>query len=79
MAAVPPTTLARNGMFGKRGETPPLPRNCERALPLHAAPEPEVNAARILPLKPPGDGKGRAQFFGRTYPRKSGDRFRRVH
>ena len=22
---------ARNGMFGKRGETPPLPRNCERA------------------------------------------------
>jgi hypothetical protein len=24
-------TLARNGMFGKRGEIPPLPRNCERA------------------------------------------------
>ena len=23
--------FARNGMFGKRGETPPLPRNCERA------------------------------------------------
>ena len=22
-------TLYRNGMFGKRGETPPLPRNCE--------------------------------------------------
>jgi hypothetical protein len=23
--------IARNGMFGKRGEIPPLPRNCERA------------------------------------------------
>ena len=23
--------LCPHGMFGKRGETPPLPRNCERA------------------------------------------------
>jgi len=27
--AVLESTLYRNGMFGKRGETPPLPRNCE--------------------------------------------------
>ena len=31
LAVARPITLARNGMFGKRGETPPLPRNCERA------------------------------------------------
>jgi hypothetical protein len=52
MRFVPLLTLARNGMFGKRGEIPPLPRNCERARPtgspegVNASQDPPTEAAR---------------------------------
>jgi len=51
-------------MFGKRGETPPLPRNCERARPLQPhrspwmQPDDPTEAARRR--------EGKRQESGRT-------------
>ena len=71
-----PSTFARNGMFGKRGETPPLPRNCERARPsnrraVNARQDPPTEAAQAT-------GRERSSPWTSMCPRKSGDRFRRA-
>jgi hypothetical protein len=60
------TTVARNEMFGKRGEIPPLPRNCERAR--CSGPPETVNARQDPPTEAARRREGKLQAIGRHVP-----------